>query len=341
MDECISIIIPIFNSESSIRRCIESVQAQTYKNWKLFLVDDGSTDMSSNICSEFLADTRIKLLKKQNGGVSSARNFAIKHIDTPYFVCVDSDDFIEPSYLMELLEARRRYPKAGHIWCGFQTIDSQSEKKPKVFIGNNKGKYSLYDRRNVMTLYELWLLQSPVNKLYETRVIHNKNLRMDETISLGEDLLFNLTYLDTIDRTNIVVVNCPLYNYMRISEQSLDNKYRNDLLSISQKLDSTMQDYLDKWGVSKNQQQIFFDAKFHNMERILDNTFHINNKMSIIEKLKYNNKIIKSQEFQKRLTMRKCYINPLVLWGYKQKNYYFVYLIQKLSKIKCKMIGKR
>lgn len=341
MEICISIIVPVFNSESSIRRCIESVQAQTYKNWKLLLVDDGSTDRSSNICEEFLLDSRIRLFKKENGGVSSARNFAIDYINTPYFVFMDSDDYIEPEYLSELLAARNLYPKSGHIWCGFQEISSYLDNNPKEILSSNKDKYSIFDRNDIMTLYELWLLQSPVNKLYDTEVVQRHNIRMDETLSLSEDLLFNLAYLDSTDNTEIIVVNRPLYNYMRISEQSLDNKYRNDLFLIYQKSDSAMQKYLNKWRVSEEQRQIFYDVKFRKMERILNNTFHPDNKMKNVEKIKYNNQIVKSQEFQSRLGMRKYYINPLILWAYTRKNYYIVFAIEKLSRIKRKIMGNK
>lgn len=337
----VSIIVPVYNAESSIGRCIQSIQAQTYKDWKLLLIDDGSTDKSAEVCLDFLSDLRIKLYQRQNGGVSSARNFAMDHLDTPYFVCVDSDDSIEPEYLSELLKARELYPQAGHIWCCFQTVNLQDEINPQIFLANNTEKISVFDRSEVMSLYELWLLQMPWHKLYDTNLIQDKHIRMDESVSLGEDLLFNLEYMDSCNKTSIIVINLPLYNYVRVEGQSLDHKYRNDLPEIYQKSNCAMQYYLDKWGVSQEQKQIFYNVRFYKMERMLRNTFHPDNKMSFIQKIRINDQVMESQEFQDALEMRQCYVHPMILWGYKRKKYLIVLIMGTLSRIKHRLIRSR
>ena len=97
-----SIIVPIYNTEEYIEECINSIRAQHYQHWELILVDDGSTDSSLTICKEIASlEPRIKLYHKQNEGVSSARNYGIKHITGDYLIFVDADDIVLPCWLDE------------------------------------------------------------------------------------------------------------------------------------------------------------------------------------------------------------------------------------------------
>ena len=103
----ISIIIPVYNAEKHLRRCVDSVLAQTHTNLEIILVNDGSTDGSEKICEEYrMKDSRITVLHKENGGVSSARNLALEHIRGDYVMFVDSDDWIEENMCGTM------------IWCG-------------------------------------------------------------------------------------------------------------------------------------------------------------------------------------------------------------------------------
>lgn len=105
MNELISVIVPVYNSEQYLDRCIKSIINQTYKNLEILLVDDGSTDNSGAICDTFAKnDGRIKVIRKANGGVSSARNIALDIADGEFFVFVDADDYIEENYILNLYE---------------------------------------------------------------------------------------------------------------------------------------------------------------------------------------------------------------------------------------------
>ena len=95
MKKLISVIVPVFNVEKYLEKCIESIRNQTYKNLEILLINDGSTDKSLEICNKYLEiDDRIVLLNKENGGLSSARNFGIDNAKGEYITFVDSDDFI-------------------------------------------------------------------------------------------------------------------------------------------------------------------------------------------------------------------------------------------------------
>ena len=108
MNELISIIVPVYNVEQFLARCIDSIRAQTYRNIEILLIDDGSTDNSGRVCDEYAKqDGRIKVYHKPNGGVSSARNYGLDRATGKYIGFVDSDDFIAPDmyeYLIQLIK---------------------------------------------------------------------------------------------------------------------------------------------------------------------------------------------------------------------------------------------
>ena len=121
----VSVIIPVYNAEKTLMACAQSLFEQTYPDYELILVDDGSTDQSGRLCDEVLKLCRARgvccqVIHKQNGGVSSARNCAMEHANGEFFVCVDSDDIVEPCYLEDLVRTAEEYPEFGHVLCGFR-----------------------------------------------------------------------------------------------------------------------------------------------------------------------------------------------------------------------------
>lgn len=96
-DPLISIIIPIYNSEKYLRKCIDSVISQTFNDWEMILIDDGSTDNSGSICNEYASDSRVIIKHAQNGGVSKARNMGLRLAKGDYVTFMDSDDWLEPN----------------------------------------------------------------------------------------------------------------------------------------------------------------------------------------------------------------------------------------------------
>jgi glycosyltransferase involved in cell wall biosynthesis len=190
MNELISIIVPIYNTECFIRKCIDSIINQTYKNFELILVNDGSTDNSGLICDEYAKkDNRIKVFYKQNGGVSSARNLGLRNCIGKWVTFIDSDDFISLNYLTNLLSnisgeqivlsGYKSYNKSGRLIM-------QSEYKTVSFSVSTKQIY---------LLDSLLLYGTPWGKLFRNEIIQANHIRFDERLSLHEDHLFFFTYL--------------------------------------------------------------------------------------------------------------------------------------------------
>ena len=122
MLETISIIIPIYNVESYLRKCLDSIIEQSFPYFELLLINDGSTDASTQICQEYVEkDDRIRYFEKENGGVSSARNFGIKHSRGEYITFIDSDDWIEPNYL-EILYKTIKEQEADIVVTNYYTF---------------------------------------------------------------------------------------------------------------------------------------------------------------------------------------------------------------------------
>lgn len=332
MESEITIIMPAYNAELSIEKCIDSIINQTIQNWYLVIIDDGSKDHTLSICQEYAnVDNRITVIHKENGGVSSARNAGIEAVVTPYFVCVDSDDSVEPDYLETLLNAAQNFPDSGHVWCGYQTV-SKTGIKPNLL--ENQTEYLEYDRRDILKLYVQWYAQMPWHRLYKTSVVQGNMLRMNENMSLGEDLLFNLDYLDAVESTSIVIANKACYNYTRTDNDSLDHKYREDLFQIYGELHKKLWECIKKWGVTETDQQIYYNSCFYHYEAIFRNTFHKDNKNSLREKIFFNNKILKSEGFLRVFGKTNCYINPVYKLAYSMGRYEIVLLLDNLVSLK-------
>ena len=106
----LSIIIPVYNVEQYLKKCLESVLNQTYQEFECILVDDGSTDASGRICDEFaISDSRITVIHKENGGLVSVRKAGLKNASGRFIGCVDSDDWVEPDYFEKLLKMQKKY----------------------------------------------------------------------------------------------------------------------------------------------------------------------------------------------------------------------------------------
>ena len=332
--EGITVIVPVYNSEKSLSICVESIINQVYKDWRLILVDDGSCDQSPVIC-DYYADKydNITVIHKENGGVSSARNSGIDAAETKYIVFIDSDDYVSENYLQSLFDAKMNYPDAGHIWSTFKCVNNYDNSNTKT-----DSRVEFYSRNQLLDLFYLRYLQDPYCKLYNTDIVKN-NICMDENISLGEDLIFNLEYLDLLTNESIVVINNRSYFYYVGNGESLDNKYRDDYLDIQLFLKTKLLFYIDKWNLDEEQYQKFYNSYLSAYGSVFENTLKKENPMSFIDKIKYNNSILKTDGFKDVFKKVNCYINPIVKYAYIRENYFLVFMFYKIAKLKNKLLS--
>lgn len=126
MEDLVSVIIPAYNAERFIGQAIQSVLDQTYTNWELVIINDGSTDNTAEIVKEF-DDPRVTYIYQENRGLSAARNTAIRNANAEIIALLDSDDLWEPEFLEKMMGLIERHPDAAAVYCGFQYIDNQGK----------------------------------------------------------------------------------------------------------------------------------------------------------------------------------------------------------------------
>ena len=336
----VSIIVPAYNCIKSLECCVCSIRQQTYTNFELILVDDGSADGSGKLCDRFAAeDDRILVIHKPNGGVSSARNAGIDAATGGYITFCDSDDYLEPDYLETLVQTAKSNPDCGHIWCCFQTVTGYQKENAEPNYTSTKSLLC-YTLQDYMSLHEMWLDAEPWNKLYRTDIVQTAKVRFPEDLSLGEDWLFNLAYIDASVNDRIAVVTKPLYNYVRGNNDSLDSKYRQDLLDIYRRLNAECLAHLKKWDMSPVQMEKFYNSQFYLYEKVLRNTMRAPDKTKQ-ERIKWNSTFMQTDEFKSVLSSRTCYIHPLYLAAYRSRNYANVLFMDWLHKEKTRITGKR
>jgi glycosyltransferase involved in cell wall biosynthesis len=330
----ISVIVPVYNAEEVLHYCIDSIINQTYKEFELILVDDGSKDNSGKICDEYAEkDSRIKVVHKQNEGVSVARNTGITRATGKYICFVDSDDYLDEDYLEELIIAEEKYPDCDNIWCGFKTVQDYNGSVTQKVVSGEDGDISFYTVKDIMTLHAQWLDAMPWNKLFIRDIIIKNNIEFPKDLSLGEDLIFNLKYLNYSDK-KIVIVNKMLYNYIRTEKESLDNKYYPDLLGIYEYLDEEMFKYAKEWNLSKEQITKIYNSSFFRYELVLKNTFHSKNDWTNKQRIKFNNSVLRSSKFKNAVSLSDCYIHPFYKLAYKSGFYKIVQAVDILVNLK-------
>lgn len=201
--DLVSVIVPVYNVEAYLSKSLDSIIAQTYSNIEIILVDDGSKDASGKICDEYAArDSRIRVLHKKNGGVSRARNDALKMVQGEYFTFVDGDDVIEPTYIElmvyelknnEVELVRLSWRRGGKDCTYFTQFDNHGRR----FV----------DASNLNDL----LLFANIWGLFKSEYI--PFIHFDEEMKYAEDNLFLLEYFLKTKTKKMLLINKPYYHY--------------------------------------------------------------------------------------------------------------------------------
>lgn len=222
--ELISVIVPVYNVENYIAKCINSLLEQTYSNFEVIVVDDGSTDKSISIVKSMTdKDSRFKIVTKSNGGLSSARNFGVNESKGDYIAFLDSDDYFSSSFLSKMLESKLKY-NADITVCQFDLVTEEG------IILEVRGNYKL----NYLTGYQAFLdnlqgisiTSGAPNKLYSRGIV--------EKYPFPEGLLYEdraTMYKMFLDSKVVSFVNEPLFHYLQRPGSimnSFDNKKLDD-----------------------------------------------------------------------------------------------------------------
>ena len=187
----ISIIIPAFNAENYIEECIESILAQTYTDWELIIVDDGSNDLTPTICDEYAEkNLRIRVIHQENRGVSAARNVGLKKATGIYIAFVDADDILPP----RSLEIRINLIGGADLAIAGYELYNENGLIEKMLPCKRK-QWDTHDTvRNIIATGEVGYQGFSVNKLFIREILVKNLIRFDEDLTVNEDRLFCVRY---------------------------------------------------------------------------------------------------------------------------------------------------
>ena len=337
----ISIIVPVYNVEKYLSRCIDSILCQTFTNFELILVDDGSTDKSGIICDQYKKrDNRIKVIHKENEGVSKARNIGLNKAIGKYVMFCDSDDWVEKDWVTELRMAcinnNCDFSISAFNWIDIKNnifkVKKYEEYHDDIVIPLNK----IFELRKSDIFNVLW------NKIFSLKVIKSNNINFDETISFGEDTIFILQYMRIIEG-KIGIIDKPLYNYIYKTGNNLASKYHKDIFSIYKRLFEELYVTSIKVDVKfENYSKDYYSSYFSALLRALDNTMSKYNTDVFFEKIKTNSNIMKSIEFTTCISNADLSgYNNLFILMLKSKSYFLFLTFNKAYEFKLKIERRR
>ena len=258
MHDLISVVIPVFNVEPYLNKCMTSIVQQSYKELEIIVVDDGSTDNSSQICDEWaVRDSRVRVIHKENGGLSDARNAGLAVATGRYISFVDSDDWLQPQF-MEILMKTLKEANADIVECGVLFVDEQGQiLRRRCFQGNKAEKNRIEALRALVK--EDGVYQTVWNKLYKRDVLEGI---LFEKGKYNEDDFWTYQIFDRAEK--LIVIPNELYCYLQRKSSIMGGGYQLKRLNS---LEARLQrmEFLQKYTELANftKVHIFYDCMFH------------------------------------------------------------------------------
>lgn len=331
----VSIIIPIYNSEKYIEKCIESAINQSYRNIEVVIVDDGSIDNSYKVVESYLNnDTRISYYKKVNGGPSSARNFGINNCKGSFITFLDADDFINEKYIESLLKVMLE-ENLDIVACGYIDVSKFGIIKLNDFyFGNSKLEKNQFVR-NIFNGVggTLW------GKIFRKDIIDRNNIRLDTNVFMCEDMLFVLEY--SMECKSFGAINEYLYNYNRLNENSISSKvnfdYYSNLIFVALKIKEILEDnnfdkeYIDKVMSNRIKNLII---NFSIMQHDKKHKYSKDDKIKNLKQM-FSNKLFR--EYKDKFNIRSKREKVLIYFAVKEKLFiinsisYLLFIIQTIK----------
>lgn len=288
MNEKISIIVPVFNAEKTLVKCVDALIGQSYNNIEIILVDDGSTDNSFSICEYYTKkDSRIKVIHKFNRGVSAARNAGLDVAVGDFIMFCDSDDWVELDWCEQLIKA---FKPECLVMCG-QYIEGKQNFFPHKFSSQ-----FTFPRKDFFQL-KMKMFNVPWNKIFLKSVIENNSIRYDENLTNGEDLLFNITYLGCITGKIISIDQC-LYHYTWPDQTSLSKYIPQNYIKQRNYLMKKIENAIHKIGNIGFENWLQFYTDFFNEYLKVLYSVYSDKSKTIRERINKGNEIMRCHEYK-------------------------------------------
>lgn len=294
----VSVIVPVYNVELYLEKCLDSLMNQTYKNLEILLIDDGSLDNSGSICDEYSKkDSRFVVIHKSNGGVSSARNEGLKQMNGNYFTFVDPDDVVDKNYVKILLENCLKHNCEISI-CGVRDVYENQQ----IRSCSKKFKKKIDKSRAI---------QEVLNSKYYTGVVWGKIykkeildfIRFDENLKIAEDLKFLINILENIESVYVDTTVC-LYNFTLRNNSAtsceFNENWKNEIL-LCENIENTLTNKKLKKYAKKRYIKINLDC----IIKLVREGYDLNNKelSNLIKNIKNKKNIYYKFQFKEKIKL--------------------------------------
>lgn len=287
----VSIVIPVYNSEKFLKRCLDSVKNQTYRNIEVIIINDGSIDNSLKICEEYLIDNRFKVISQSNQGVSQTRNYGLKEATGEYIMYLDSDDWLDINLLEKCINNMMNSKVDLVIFPYISEYKNKAYKKNIFYVTENKDIINITREEFLKRLYGplnnekknpliLEQLNTVWGKIYRKEIL-KKNF-VSTSITVAEDLLYNLENSDKLQK--IIYIDTTFYHYWRENSNSITTKYDPNLNKKYEFLYSKMEKIIEYYSLDNSYLERLNNRKVINLFSIIFN--EVKSKESFSEKRK-------------------------------------------------------
>lgn len=277
----ISVIIPVYNTANYLQDCLESCINQTFVDYEVIIIDDGSTDDSHSVISRFLHLSNFQYHYKKNGGASSARNLGLSLAKGDYIFFLDSDDYLTQDALSTLASKANETKMDFVLSNSFLTLTKSNQiKRTKLFINSNfNNSPSSFIERVIISEARAWRV---TGCLYKASIIYEHNLTFPEGI-VTEDVFFNLEFLRKA--TRMFVISEPVL-VVRKRNDSVTATYNENMLHIILKLDKELRSYFDSKELTLNDYKIIDELLIRNtIITIFQESVHLRSFNSIYDRM--------------------------------------------------------
>ena len=318
----VSVIIPVYNAEKYVARCLNSLINQSYKNIEIVIVDDGYKDNSYSDIKK-IKDDRIKLFSRENLGVSNARNFGLSKAKGDFITFVDIDDYVDDFMIENLVCKADKEKKSLVIGNNLELYKEQSEER-KLFDGNTRE----IEKKDAMRNIASGIGGLVANKLFSRKIIDENNIYFNKKIKVSEDQLFFLEIAEKSE--NIVYLNKSLYFYDRKNEDSASQKYQNNMLENFLELQRITESIFERNRMNSYEDKVILNNKIFNWF-LLCLLNEIRDKGILKSKKQLEYLILEAKTLEKEFIKPNNFVYKLILFNIKDKF---------LSKISLLCLGK-
>ena len=293
MEKCpVTIFVTVYNIEKYLERFFDCLDKQTFKDYQLLIIDDGSTDNSLSICQAYAEkDSRIKLVSIEHVGISAARNKILGMLDTEFATTLDGDDYFEPDYLKHLMDAQIKY-NADFVISNVISVNPEGVETSRF----TPRKEAFYTKEQIPEILPELINENRMNYLYTKlfRTKYLKGIRVEPDVKQGSDTMINMQYVIHIN--NLAVIEDYDYHYVNYTTRSVTSYCGTDFFWRVYRIHNFIYDVSEKNGFMSDQMLFAIDKRIMNSGRYA--LFHITRlDIKVKDKLAYAHKVIHSDEY--------------------------------------------